>query len=196
MSDKNLENLIETIKQDAIATADKKAAEILDKAKKEATHIITAAETKKTTLIEEGKKIAEATINKGENALQQAARDLSITLYNDISHLFRSVLEQEVNASFSPKTVKNLVLKTLEQVGTNSEVQLPEDLKNEVTSYIHKQLQQSKELTKISANTALIKGFKITNKDEGWSYHITPEDVTELLFEQLSEQWKKILGNP
>ena len=195
MSEKNLESLIETIKHEAIEAADKRAAEIIDQAKKEATGIIKSAETKKASLIEEGEKTAEATINKGENALKQAARDLTITVHNDIKQLFHNVLVHEVDSSFTPETIKTAVLKILEQVGTNSEVQLPDDLKNEVVSYIHKQLQQSKDVTKISTNTALVKGFKIASKDEGWSYQITPEDVTELLNSQLSNQWKEILSS-
>lgn len=195
MSDKNLENLIETIKQEAIEAADKKVAVILEKAKKQAAEIIKSAETKKATLIDEAAKTAEATINKGNNALKQAARDLSITLHNDMKRLFREVLEQEVDASFTPETIKTEVLKVLERVGTNVEVQLPETSKNDIASYIHKQLQQSKDVTKISANTALLKGFKITNKEEGWSYQVSPEEVTELLHSQLNNQWKEILSS-
>jgi vacuolar-type H+-ATPase subunit E/Vma4 len=195
MSDKNLENLIQTIKQEAIETADKKAAEILEQAKKEAADIIKSAQSKKAALIDEGEKTAEATINKGENALKQAARDLSITLHNDIKHLFRGVLEQEVDATFTPETIKTAVLKLLEQVGTNVEIQLPEALKKEVVAYIQKQLQHSKSITAISADTALLKGFKITNTNEGWSYQITPEDITGLLHSQLNNQWKEILSS-
>lgn len=195
MSDKNLENLIETIKQEAIEAADKKVAVILEKAKKQAAEIIKSAETKKATLIDEAAKTAEATINKGNNALKQAARDLSITLHNDMKRLFREVLEQEVDASFTPETIKTAVLKVLEHVGTNVEVQLPETSKNDIASHIHKQLQQSKDVTKISANTALLKGFKITNKEEGWSYQASPEEVTELLHSQLNNQWKEILSS-
>lgn len=195
MSDKNLENLIKTIKQDAIEAAEQRAAEILEQVKKEAADIVKSAETKKATLIDEGKKTAEATINKGENALKQAARDLSITLHNDMKHLFREVLEQEVDASLTPETIKTAVLKVLERVGTNVEVQLPETSKDDVAHYIHKQLQQSKDITTFSTNTALLKGFKIVSKDEGWSYDLSSEEVTEVLYSQLSNQWKAILNS-
>lgn len=195
MSDKNLENLIETIQREAIEAADIKVAEILENAKKEADAIIKSAEEKKASLIEEGEKIAESTINKGQNALKQAARDLTIILHNDIKHLFNEVLQQEVDASFTPDLVKTAVLKILEQIGTNTEVQLPDSLKNEVAVYIHKQLQQSQDVTKISANSSLIKGFVIAKEEEGWSYQITPKEVTELLNSQLSNQWKEILSS-
>lgn len=194
MSDKNLDKLIQTIKREAIEAADKKVAEILENAEKEADAIINSAKIKKAALIEEGEKRAESTLNKGQKALQQAARDLSIMLHNDLKHLFKVVLQQEVDASFTPDLIKTAVLKTLEQLGTNAEVQLPESLKNDVASFIHKQLQQSKDVTKISANSSLVNGFTITKEDEGWSYHITPEEVTEILNSQLSNQWKEILN--
>lgn len=195
MGDKNLERLIETIKREAIEAADRKVSEMLENAEREANDIIKSAKAKKASLIEEAEKRAESTLSKGQNALNQAVRDLSIMLHNDVNQLFKSVLQQEVDASFTPDLVKSAVLKILEQMGTKSEVQLPASLKNEVAAYIQKQLQHTKDLTKISTNTALVKGFIIANEEEGWSYQITPEEVTELIYSQLSNQWKMILNS-
>lgn len=195
MSEKSLDQLIETIKSEAIEAAETKAKEIIDKAHKKAESIIHKAEEQKKMLIKGGAEEADATRAKGQKALQQAARDLSITLQNDIKSLLDAVLHKEVDSAFSPELMQAAVLKVVEQVGGNSEVQLPENMLQDVAAYIHKQLKDSKTLPKISADAALVNGFSIAKKDEGWSYDITPKEVADVLNVHLSSKWVELLKN-
>lgn len=195
MSDKTLDQLIDTIKSEAIEAAETKAKAIIENAQKEAKTIINNAEVQKEALIKSGVEEADATLAKGQKALQQAARDLSITLQNDIKNLLDAVLQNEVENAFSPELVKTAVLKVVEQIGGNVKVQLPERMLQDVASYIHKQLKDAKVLPSIKGNSILVKGFSITKTDEGWSYEITPQEITDVLSTHLSANWVELLKN-
>lgn len=195
MSDKTLDQLIETIKSEAIEAAETKAKTIIENAQKEAKMIVQNAVAKKDSLIKSGKEEAEATLAKGKKALQQAARDLSITLQNEIKSLLDAVLLNEVEGAFSPELVNKAVLKVVEQIDGNTEVQLPESMVQDVADYIHKQLKDSKRLPSIKGNSNLVKGFSVSKSDEGWSYRITPQEIAEVLSTHLSASWVELLKN-
>lgn len=195
MSDKTLDQLINTIKSEAIEAAEAKANTIIENAHKEAKAIIHNAEAKKASLIKDGEEEADATLVKGEKALQQAARDLSITLQNDIKSLLDAVLKKEVANAFSPELVKTAVLKVIEQIGSHAEVQLPESMLQDVANYIQKQLKNAKELPTIKGDSNLVDGFSISKTDEGWSYEITPQEIADVLSKHLSANWVKLIKN-
>ncbi|WP_178984928.1 HrpE/YscL family type III secretion apparatus protein [Winogradskyella helgolandensis] len=195
MSDKTLDQLIETIKSEAIEAAEVKAKAIIDKAQTEAETIVHNAKQTREELIKSGEEEAESILSKGQKALQQAARDLSITLQNDIKKLLDAVLQKEVDDAFSPELMQTAILTVVDQIGGNSEVKLPEVLHNDIAAYIHKQLKDAKTLPKLSIDTTLVKGFSITKKDAGWSYEITPKEIADLLNTHLSSKWVELLKN-
>lgn len=194
MSEKNLQSLIETIKSEAIIVAKQQADEIISEAKKEADSIIKIAENKRKFILDEAEKEVESSKINGNNALKQAARDIVITLENDIKKMFETILETEVKNSFSNDVVKNAILKIIAQVGSETEIHLPEKSISEIESYIQKQLQDTKKNIKIVPNNSLINGFEIHKKEEGWSYKITSKELTELLHSYLNVKWKTLLN--
>lgn len=194
MSEKNLEELIATLKTEAIEAADKEAEKILAKARDKAQAILDEAEVTKTELLQHAEAEAKATLEKGESALRQAARDLSVSLRNDLLTLFKGVLERDVVSAFSPELMEKAVLKILENVGSGVSVKLPGNMEAELADQIQKRLQASGELASIDRDATLINGFAISRAEEGWTYHVSPEEVTELLHAYLSPKWIAILN--
>ncbi|MEM1339785.1 MAG: hypothetical protein AAF717_15660 [Bacteroidota bacterium] len=195
MSEKSLDNLITTLKSEAIEAANNQAAEILANAKEQAQRILKVAEDEKAVLLQNAKMEAEGIRNKGESALQQAARDLTISLHTTIRNLFKAILEKEVEAAFTPDLVKNAILKVAENVGSGVALELPEALEEQFTAKIQLGLQASDALTSISGNTTLKNGFSIVKTDQGWSYHFTPDEVAAVLHTHLSPKWMQLLKN-
>lgn len=193
MSDKTLDKLIAQLKSEAIDTAEKAAQKIVEVAKVKAQSIIKNAEEERLEILSEAKKEAEDTINKGESALKQAARDLNVTVKNDLRKLFEAVFEKEVDKSFTPDIIKTAVLKVIDTVGNDIEIKLPDTMKQEVFNAIHKQLQTSITSVSILKDENLLNGLSITKTNQGWSYQITPEEITKLLNKNLSGKWIEIL---
>lgn len=195
MSERTLDKLIATLKSEAIEAADKEAHQIVGNAEQRAQKIMKEAEIKKDTMLSNAKIEAKATLDKGEAALKQAARDLTVSVRNDLLKLLKATLEREVKANFTPSLVEKAIVSVVENVGTGVALQLPKDMETKLAEKIQQRLQESHNLESITSDARLLHGFSVTKIDQGWSYHITPEEVAALLNTQLSPKWVEILKN-
>jgi hypothetical protein len=112
---------------------------------------------------------------------------------NDLLKLLKTVLQDEIHKTFTPDLVKSAVIKVIENVDSSVELKLSEDFEKELAEYVQKHLQKSDHLVSITKDNSILKGFSITKTDQGWSYHITPEEVAEILNGHLSKRWINIL---
>jgi F0F1-type ATP synthase membrane subunit b/b' len=193
MPEKNLENLIATLKMEAIEAAEKEAAEIVSKARAEAREIVEEADVKSDELLQNAEREAQAILDKGESALQQASRDVRVSMRNDLLLMLKGILEREVETAFKPDLVEKAILVIVENAGTGISLKLSEKLETQLTYQILERLKASKNLDSISRDVSLTDGFSIAKTGEGWSYHISPGEVTELLYAHLSPNWVEIL---
>ncbi len=193
MSEKTLNNLIATLKTEAIEVAEKEADVIVKAAHEEAQRILSDAQEIQQHTLLAAENDAQVILGKGESALRQAKRDVIVYLQNDLIQLLKSVLERDVKANFTPEILKSAVVKVIENIGGDVELKLSTDLQEGLADYVQQRLQDSDNLVDISVDSNLSKNLGITKKDQGWSYDISPETVTELLGSHLSKKWIKIL---
>lgn len=193
MSDKTLDSLIKRLKTEAIEAADREAQTLLDQAKQEAQSIVTAAKTKRKHILLEAEQTAEETLRNGETALAQAARDVKIKLEHDLRQLLGAVLEHEVERAFDRDLIKAAVLKVVENTGREVTLAFPTEMTEELAAFVSGQMSGSADWVTISEDKALLRGFSVQKNEEGWSYSITPEEVSTLLIEQLSGKWAAML---
>lgn len=194
MSDKDLNQLINTLKTEAVEAAEAEAEKILTDARQRAQEITTKAETKRRQILTEAESEAQAIVDKGKIALQQAARDLRLSLQQEMLDLFRSVFEAEVRKNFTPDLLRSAILPVLENVGRDAAVELPAELLEEIAMYIRKQLQGAATDIALHPNGQLAEGIKIRKTAEGWSYELSPATVTEALRPHLTEKWVELLN--
>lgn len=195
MSDKTLDQLISSLKSEAIEAAERESNKILEEARAQAQKILKGAEEQRDRMLTDAGNEAQATIRKGESALRQAARDLHIAVRNNLLELFRAVLEKEIHRTFTPDLVKSAVMKVVENIGGEVELKFPEAFEQELAEYIHQRLQTSDNLVSITGDDSILAGFSITKTNEGWSYDISPEEVAELLQPHLIGKWVDVLKN-
>lgn len=195
MSDKTLDQLISSLKSEAIEAAERESNKILEEARAQAQKILKGAEEQRDRMLTDAGNEAQATIRKGESALRQAARDLHIAVRNNLLELFRAVLEKEIHRTFTPDLVKSAVMKVIENIGGEVELKFPEAVEQELADYIHQRLQTSDDLVSITGDDSILAGFSITKTNEGWSYRISPEEVAELLQPHLIGKWIDVLKN-
>ncbi len=192
MTDKSLDQLIASLKTEAIEQAEKESATILQDAETRAQDVLAAAEAQKKSLIIGAKKEAQAIVDEGKSALKVAARDLGISVRNQLLELYRKAFEADVRDSFSPDLIRSVITSVIENVGTDVELRLPSNSMKELSEYIQKRVAIDGSISIIQDN-ALPEGLSIVKKDQGWSYEISPEQVIEALLPQLNAKWIQIL---
>jgi len=193
MSEQTLDLLIEKLKTEAIEKAEKESAKIIEDARKRAEVIVAEAEEQKKSILDEAEKEAQDIVDKGKSALQVAARDLSLSTQNDLLQLLQATLEGEVKNSFDPDLMKSVVSQLIDQLGEEVEFRLPEEQAQELAEFIQNKLQTSDGTIAILEDKAGSSGLLITKKDQGWSYDISPKQVTESLLPLLNAKWVQIL---
>lgn len=193
MSKKSLDQLIESLKKEGIASAEHESRKIVEEAQQQARQIVRAAEEKKKSLLAEAEQEAQNIVSKGEAALRQAGRDYRIAVRNELLQLFRSVLETETRQAFTPDLMKTAIVKVIENVGSDVEVSLAPEFSQELAEYLQARLQAAENLPAIVADNSTLEGFSISQKDQGWSFAITPEEVAAALQNHLNPNWIAII---
>jgi vacuolar-type H+-ATPase subunit H len=195
MSENTLEQLIASLKTEAIDVAEKESKRILDTAKLRAKDILKAAEEKREIILSDAKKEARDIINKGNSALRQAGRDYSISVRNEILKIFQIVLQKETRHEFTPDLIKTAIIKTIENIGSDVELRFSKEVSDELADYIHTRFKATENHVSLIEDNNVLNGFSISKKDQGWSYSITPEEVAEALGKHLTNNWINILKN-
>lgn len=193
MDENSLDGLIAKIKSEAIEGAEKEAQDIINEAKAKARMILKEAEVDKHQLIETAQQEAYAIVKKGNIALQQAARDVHISVKNDLIELFKLTLEGEVNKTFSPELYSSVISNIIETIETNVTITIPENVAEDLSKDLKNKISQSNGTVKLIEDKQLFSGLSVSKTDEGWSYNITAEEVSELLSQHLSQKWIDIL---
>ncbi|MFS4416073.1 hypothetical protein [Maribacter sp. 2307ULW6-5] len=194
MSETTLNNLITTLKTEAIEAAEKEAAAIVQGAQEEAKALVAKARTEREELLAQAKKEAHDTLNKGQTALEQAARDVNVALKNDILGMLKKVLEQDIADAFSPELLKKAVVQAVENVGSDAQLTLSEDLGEQLAPQLLQELKKTNKSAEITAHTKVLKRLDIGKKGAGWSYTVTPGTVADVLAEHLSPKWAALLN--
>ena len=193
MSDKTLDQLIVSLKTEAIDEAEKASAKIIEEANLRSQGILDAARTTRDTMISEAENEARAIKEKGESALRQAGRDYSISVRNEILQIFQSMLESEVKEAFSPDLIKEAIVKVVDNIGQDVTLKLPSPMTAEIAEYIQSRVTAPETLVTVIEDNSILNGFSVASSDEGWSYSITPSAVSEALNAHLNSNWLKIL---
>ena len=193
MSEHSLSNLIDSLKSEAIEAADREAEEILEKARARAATIISDAELKSKERLAAAEQEAKDIIHNGKNALAQAARDVELGVQHDLRKLLSALLEKEVKSEFTPDLIKNATLRVIGNVGSMVTLVVPPEMEEELTDYLQAQLQEDETLPTITQDENLLHGLTVEKTGHGWSYQITPEEISALLSEQLSSKWAELI---
>ena len=106
----DLQNLIDRIQNEAVAKADAQSAEIIAKAQAKAASIVKDAEAQAKANLEKADKDAEVYAERSKKALEQAARDVLISVGRSLESMVNGILSLQVEKNLSDATVKEMLL--------------------------------------------------------------------------------------
>lgn len=194
--DAQLDEIIQTIKSEGIANAEREASEIKQAAQKEAEQTVQDAEKRAKQIIDNAKAESQKLEASGKEALVQAGRDLILNVQNRITALFDAVVTQSVAESYSAETVSEAVVALLKnwsgQQVSDLTVLLPESQREKVESQLRSKL--TKELEQgleIKAAHNIQSGFRISVKDGSVYYDFSAEGIAEVLSAYLNPRLKE-----
>ena len=108
------QGLLERIQKDGIEKADAEAERIVAEARKTAATIVSDAETKAKASLEQSEEKGKAFAEHGRVALEQAARDVVISVGESITRAFEQVVGSHVRQALDDETLAGLIAQVVD----------------------------------------------------------------------------------
>lgn len=188
-----LQSLIDKIKNDGVAEAEKKANIIITNAEAKAEKTIKNAEVEAIDIIKKANDKAAKAEDAGKKAIEQAGRNLIVSLKQSIIDLFNSILKREIRDSLAPNVISAILLKVVTNWNlspdNNSELEVllnPKDIEqltDNMLSVIKKEAQNG---IMLKPSASVDAGFRIVEKDGNMYYDFTERGLTEILTQYLN----------
>lgn len=195
-----LQHLIDRIKQEGVETAEQQGAQIVAKAKEKAAAIVKEAEQKAKTFLEDAERNSEAFTERSTKTLEQAARDLLISVGQGVENILADIVADSVEKALSIDTLKQMLVKMAEAYaahqGNESRIDLlisPQD-KEELIRYFAEQYRQRLlSGVELHVDNEIFKGFKVSFVDDHVYHDFTREAIAESLTNFLRPQLAEIV---
>ena len=184
--DVQLQELIDKIKKDGVASAEEQAAKIIAEAEAKAASIVKDAKSQAESIEKEAKAASERFQKAGEDAVKQASRNLLISFRDGINAELRAIVQDETAKTYSKDLLLKLVPETVKAWADKSDSAdlavllskadldaLESGLKGALKDQIAKGME-------IKADASLASGFRIGLKDGSAYYDYSAESVADL----------------
>ena len=196
--DVQLQELIDKIKSDGVASAEKEAAEIVQAAEEKAETIVKEAQQKAADLISEAERSIEQMERSGKEALAQSGRDLILSLQARITALFDELISTQASDALTGSALVEIVPKVLASWKAEGsepvDVLLSESDLNTVEVELRGKLAELlKGGVELRATDGVDAGFRISEKDGSAYYDFTPGEIAAALGEYLNPRLNEIL---
>ncbi len=199
--DIQLQELIDKIKRDGVASAETNAQRIIAEAEKKAAFIVSEAESKAEGIIKNAKSETERMEKASEDAIAQAGRNLIISFRDGIKKEISALVLSETEKAMDKDVLKKLIPETVKAWADNIDasdvsVLLPaKDLKaleSAVKTAFKGKLAKGLE---IKPDSTLSYGFRIGAKNGSAFYDFSAEEVAGLFSAYLNPKTTELMKN-
>ena len=196
--DAQLQEIIETIKNEGVKNAEARQQEIIENANAKAQSIIEDAKKEAESIVSNAKQEAQKHEASGKAALQQAGRDLILTVRSEIEKLFDKVINEATGEALTGEKLADAIVAALSnwdesKVG-DLQLLLPEDKQKEVEEGLKSRLADAmKKGLEIKPVSNVQAGFRISTKDGSAYYDFSDEGIAEMLSAFVSPRLAELL---
>lgn len=194
-----LQELIEQIKKDGVAVAEEEAKSIVEAAQIEAQKIIADAQAQADKILANAKIENERMVKSSEDAIRQAGRNVLISFRESVLREFNAVISENVNMVYSSDALAELIIKIVEKMALNSDIEDIEIVLNETDATKLQDLLLSdmkarmiKGVT-LKPNNNFDGGFRISVNNGSAYYDYSTEAVVDMLSNYLSPKVTELL---
>lgn len=181
-----LQALLDKINDEGVKKAEQQQQAILDQARQEAARIIAEAKEQAAALTANAKNDAALLAQKGEEALRQAARDILLTLRNELQNKVQDavgdLMSQTLNGEQLAAVIAELITAYVQKNGECDKLQLLvpqaqlDTLQQAVSARLAANLRQQ---ATFAPAPGLSAGFKLTFKDQDVLYDFSEQALAE-----------------
>ncbi len=190
-----LKHLIEQIQKEGVEKANEQAETIISQAKEKAAKVITEAESKAQQILKKAETGSAAFAERSIKTLEQAARDLLITVGQGCEKVVSETLGKEVDAALSAETLQKLILNVIEQGGGKGiTLTVSESDKTALAQFCSEQAKKSGQEIELVSDSEVLSGFKIGFKGQDVYLDYTGEAVASALSSFLRPELAKIVS--
>lgn len=194
-----LDKLIEKIKREGVQEAKNEADKIVIKAKEEAAAILKEAEVKSAAIIKE----AEVQSNKYKDiakvAIEQAGRDVIISLREKIVTVFSDLLKRDVSNSLNPEVIKSMIVNVLSNWNLDKdnsiEVLISEEDKDSLKEVLISEFKDKMVGGfEFKIHPGLKHGFRIGIKGEDLHYDFSDKGIADVIGLFLNKEIREMVS--
>ncbi len=197
--DVQLQELIDRIKKDGVANAEKSSEKIIADAEKKAAEIISAAEGKAESIIKNAKVETKRMEKAGEDAVAQAGRNMILAFRESLTAELDKIIRAETVKAYSRELMTKLIPETVKAWTKNTDagdlsVLLSEkdlkELQSGLTAALKTEIAKGLE---IKPDKTLSNGFRIGVKDGAAFYDYSAESLAELFASYLNPRTAELM---
>lgn len=195
-----LQDIITKIHDEGVKGAEERARAIIEHAEKQAQEQVRNAKSEAEQIVKEAKQEAARMQSAGEAALQQAGRDLLLSVQKQLNTLFNTIMKEAAAETLTSEKmsaiVADLVAKWYESGEDNLTVLVPEKerdaLEKALRGRLGKRVQEGVSIKPVRSMPA---GFRIVARDGAAYYDVTDGTLAELLSAYLNPRLTEIMRN-
>ena len=194
-----LQELIEQIKKDGVASAEAEAEKIIAAAKAEAEKIVASAKAEASGIVRDAKAETERMTKSGEDAIRQAGRNLLISFRESVARELNAIIGENVTAVYASDALAQMIAEIVvawadkpdaEDLAVIVNEETRERLENALLSALKEKLQKG---VTLKANDNFDGGFRIAVNGGSAYYDYSAEAVVEMLSNYLNPRVTALL---
>jgi len=167
-----LQPLLEQIRKEGVEKAEAQAAEILAQARTQAAQAVREAEAKAKELVAKAQADAEVYTRRSTATLEQAARDLLITVGKGIENMISDIIAESVDSALKVEVLEQMMVKMAQscaerQGETRIELLIGEqDQRDLVKFFAQKYREKMIHGIELHVDNEILKGFRVSFADD------------------------------
>ena len=188
MAEQELQHLIERIRREAIADAEKKAEKIVSGAREKAAAQVKEAEAKAEALLRKADEDARVFVDRSRRTLEQAARDLLITVGQGVENILSDIVEGALEETLDDDLFRAMLVKIAETYaerdGNESRIEVLVSEKDQealVQFFAGRYRDSLAKGVAIHTDNKILKGFRVSFTDGHVQHDFTPDAMAEAL---------------
>lgn len=195
-----LQPLLEQIRKEGVEKAQKEASDLLAQAKEKAAQMVREAEAKAKALVAKAEIDAEIYTQRSTATLEQAARDILITVGQGIENIIAELVAESTKEALKIEVLEQMMVKMAEACAashgeTRIELLVSEaDQKDMVKFFADKYREKMIHGIELHTDKEILKGFKVSFADDHVYLDFTQEAIAESLTAFLRPKLAEIVG--
>ncbi len=192
----HVQELIDSIRKDGVEAAEAEAKKMLEDAQQRADRMVKEAGQQAEKLVKDGEAAVARREKSAEAALDQAGRDLLLSVEKQLTGLIEGILSEKIASEMKGKTLEKMLVEIARQdlSAIDSQIEISkgsyESLSKELLGELKKKLAKGTDIKPVKHLDA---GFRIAEKTGSGYVSFTPEDLAAMLSAYLSPELQKII---